>query len=349
MDANDENVFTDHVRNLDPNAVAIPQAVRTKLAKRLRSQLRRRGLLQIPAGTFGYAGRLGDPETFEELLTDAYLHLFFGLGSNAGKQLEYLRGQVAAGNQIDALVQRKLKDFVHDLHHRAYPADAGIYKNVKAAATQLIDDSDNDVELKEGNAKRVDLDSVLGLPSSGPKLVEMSVIGACIRKLDIWDKVLTIVQRFSRAATEGTAAGMLGLVHDGQHPFKLETLKEAVAELAYEPVRNEPMSAAPQFSDDADDPEFVRTILDEDGYEARQAKVDEFVHEGRIAIRRFGCDARTTSRLLEILQCYAERCRHCDSQKNISQAEVARAVDLPKQTMNDCMKKLRAALEKIGS
>lgn len=90
----------------------------------------------------------------------------------------------------------------------------------------------------------------------------------------------------------------------------LHSLKEAVAELAYEPARNEPMSAAPQFSDDTDDPEFVQTILDEDSYEARQAKVDEFVHEGRIAIRSFGCDAHTTSKLLEILQCYPNQ-RRC--------------------------------------
>ena len=89
MEANDDSVFTQHVRDLDRYITEIPTAVRRKLAIRLRKQLRRRGLLRCPAATFGYSGELlGDAETFDELVMDAYLQLFFGLGNNAGKQLE---------------------------------------------------------------------------------------------------------------------------------------------------------------------------------------------------------------------------------------------------------------------
>ena len=351
MESHDERVFTEHVQELDRNTTEIPAAVRRKLATRLRRQLRRRGLLHCSASTFGYSGKLlGDTEVFEDLLMDAYLHLFYGLGGNAGKQLEYLRRQVKAGNQIDALIQRKLIDFVHDLHKNAFPAGAGIHKNVMAAANRLDEDSENDVKILGDRTGGVDSDSKLGTSSSGPNLVETIAIASGIRRLEIWHDVLKIVQRFSKTAVDGTARGTLALIQDGQHPFVLLTLEQAISDLVYEPAENAPISSEVNFpEEDTNFPEFVRTILDEHSYEARQAKVSEFVHEGRLAIRGLVCDDHTTKMLLEILLSFAEKCRHCDPLKSISQAEVARDMGLPKQTMNDYMKKLRAALETIKS
>lgn len=351
MVMSDDEVFTEHVRTLDRGTTEIPTAVKGKLSDRLRRKLRKRGLLYCAASTFGYAGkRLGDADVFDELLMDAYLHLFFGLGANAGKQLEYLRRQVAAGNQIDRLIQHKLSEFVHDLHRAAFPADAGIYKNVIAAAKHLDEEPDNEVSILDHRNGDLSLDSVLGTPSSGGGLVEQSVITGAIRISGIWHAVLKVVHRFSRAATAGTASGTLELVQNGLHPFILQALKQAISESIYEPAENASMSSEATYPDeDTDCPSFVRTILDEHSYEARQAKVDEFVYEGCLAIRNQGFDEHTTEILLEILHCYAEKSRHSDPQKSISQAEVARDIGLPRQTMNDYMKKLRAALEAIKS
>lgn len=173
MEANDGSVFTEHVPEIDRNTTEIPAAVRRKLAARLRKQLCRRGLFRCSASTFGYSGKtLGDAEVFDELLNDAYIHLFWGTGSNAGKQLEYLRRQVKAGNQIDRLIQFKLSEFIHDLHRNAFPTGAGIHKNVKAAAKQLDEDPENEVTIVGDRTGGVNSDSVLGTPSSGPSLVE---------------------------------------------------------------------------------------------------------------------------------------------------------------------------------
>lgn len=351
MEENQDSVFTEHIRDLDQNTTEIPIAVKQKLAARLRRLLRRRGLLGCSASTFGYSGkRLGDDDVFEELLMDAYLHLFYGLGSDAGKQHAFLLGRVQAGNQIDPLIHYKLREFVHDLHQTAFPANSGIHKNVKAAAKQLDEDADNNVTLIGVRTDGVNSDSVLRTPTSGVSLIEQAIIATSIRKSEIWHDVLKIVQRFSRTATDGTARGTLELIQDGQHPFTLRTLEQALSDLSYEPAENAPMSSEAVFADnDANCPEFVRTILDEHRYEVRQAKIDEFVHEGRLAIRALAYNDQTTEMLLEILHCYAEKSRHCDPEKSISQAQVARDIGLPKQTMSDYMQKLRAALEAIRS
>ena len=52
-----------------------------------------------------------------------------------------------------------------------------------------------------------------------------------------------------------------------------------------------------------------------------------------------------TEKLKEILECYAEFCRHADPEKTITQEQVRENVGLKKQTMSDCMKQLRLALE----
>ena len=350
MEANDTNVFTEHVKTLSRDTTEIPSAVRQKLTSSLKQLLRKRGLLKCSAGTFGYSGRLlGDAEPFDELLNDAYNHLFYGVGNAAGEQLDFLKRQVHAENEeIDRLIQRNLSNFVHDLHRNAFPSGAGIHKNVVAAAKELAEDPENEIGFVGGDLRDVDSHSVLGIAESGSSPVEIATIERAIRELVAWADVLKIIQRFSKAATIGTANGTLALIQAGKHPILLLNLERAIAKLAYEPAENALMTSDVVFSDeDAKIPEFVRTICDEDRYQERQAKVDDLVHEGRLAIANLACDQSTKETLIEILHCFAEKSRHCDSKKNISQAEVAREIGLPKQTMSDYMKKLRAALELI--
>jgi len=351
MSASDENIFTEHVKTLDRQTTDMPHDVRTKLASRLKKQLRSRGLLKCSAEVFGLSGQyVGEDEAFNELLFESYLHLFYGVGKQAGKQLNFLKMQVNAGNSIDALIQRNLSNFVHDRHQKAFPKSAGIHKNVKAAAQQVVNDQENDVRFVGSGGPNGESKAILGTASSGDNPVEIVSIVRAIRELFVWQATLKIVQRFSDTAVAGTAAGILALFSEGYHPFRLSSLESAIAELAYEPIENARMSSEVEFPDDnGETPEFVRTILDEDSYLIRQAKVDEFVHEGQLAIFGMSFDEITTDRLLEILACYAEKCRHCDPEKNISQTQVAADVGLPKQTMNDYMKKLRAALETIRS
>jgi len=100
--------------------------------------------------------------------------------------------------------------------------------------------------------------------------------------------------------------------------------------------------------EDQNNPEFVRTILDEHRYEIRQEKVTEFVLEGRRAIDALHASPSKTEKLKEILECYAEFCRHADPEKTITQEQVRKNVGLKKQTMSDCVKQLKLAVETIS-
>lgn len=349
MPAGDDFVFTEHVKQLSAGTTRIPDAVRKKLALRLKLMIRKRGLMNASARTFGYSGKyLGDPETLEEVVDDAYCHLFFGCGSRAGKQFAFLRKQVEAGNAIDPLIHQELRNFTHDLHRNAFPNDAGIYKNVLAAAKLIVADPENGVSMVDSPDRKVKLTSVLGMPGDTKKFADASSIERAIREDDEWSKTLGVVQRFSKKAIEGVSTGTLTIMLQGTRPILLQLLKEAISDLAYDPAETAAMTSAVNFIDeDSMNPEFVRTILDEDRYEVRQAKVDEFVQEGRRAIELLGCNSATTKKLLEILHCYAEKCRRAASSDFISQEQVRQDVGLKKQTMSDYMGKLRAALETI--
>ena len=163
-------------------------------------------------------------------------------------------------------------------------------------------------------------------------------------------ETLKVVQRYSGTATKSTVGGILALVELGCHPFLLEALKQAISGLAYQIQGRTSANSEVVFSElDTENLEFDRTILADDRYQSRQAKVDEIVHEGRAAIEQLDCNDSTKQTLIEILECYAEKCRHCDPERSISQTQVARDLGLPKQTMNDYMKKLREVLESVRS
>ncbi|QDV11493.1 hypothetical protein CA51_13570 [Rosistilla oblonga] len=351
MSTGDDTVFTEHVKQLGTGTTEIPDVVRKKLAARLKSMIRKRGLANLSATTFGYSGKfLGDAVTLDEVMDDAYCHLFFGTGARAGKQFAFLQKQVETGNAIDPLIQKELFRFVHDLHRNAFPNDSAIYKNVLAAAKMLVDDPENDVSLRDGNDRKPNLASVLKMSGDAQNFAETALIERAIRGNDGWHKTLGLVRRFSKKATCGVSEGTLAMMHQGTRPLLLQLLKESISDLAYDPIETAAMTSAADFTgEDTKGPEFVRTILDEDRYEVRQSKVDEFVHEGRRAIKSLGCNNTTTETLLEILHCYAEKCRRCACDEYISQEQVRKDIGLKKQTMSDYMGKLRAALETIKS
>lgn len=351
MSTSDEIVFTEHVKHLGAGTTEMPNAVRKKLAARLKRMIQRRGLAKAAAATFGYSGRfLGDDEVFDELLNDAYCHLFYGVGNHAGKQLAYLQKQVETGNAIDPLIQRELANYVHDLHRKAFPSNAGVYKNVLAAAKSLVNALEYAIVVLDSTERKLTLASLIGMAGDAKSSVDIAAIELAIRNGDGWHDTLGCVRRFSKKATCGVATGTLAMMQQGTRPLLLQFLKEVVSGLAYDPAETADMRSTADFPDeDGRNPEFVRTIFDEDRYEARQAKVDEFVHEGRRAIESLSCNTTTIEKLLEILHCYAEKCRRASPDEFISQEQVRQDVGLKRQTMSDYMAKLRAALEKIRS
>ncbi len=345
MTADDGNVFTDHVKQLASGTTEIPDAVRKKLINRLSVVIRKRGLGNCSPAALGYAGtKLSDLEVIEELFNDAYCHLFFGIGKKPGSQLNYLKQQVETGNPIDPLIQHGLNNYVHDLHRKAYPEDKGIYKNLIAAAKALVEDPQTAVVCISDT--EVSLDTLLGISGDSPQSVEAFEIEHAIRQADIWHEALGIVTRYSKTATSRTAAGILNTIESGVHPLLLRLMKQVISNLAWEPVEAAVFDTEATFPDeDQNNPEFVRTILDEHRYEIRQEKVTEFVLEGRRAIDALHASPSKTEKLKEILECYAEFCRHADPEKTITQEQVRENVGLKKQTMSDCMKQLRLALE----
>ncbi|MEQ1827867.1 MAG: hypothetical protein ABL921_18040 [Pirellula sp.] len=362
-----ENLFTNHVLQLGAGDDQVPDEVLGKLASRLRLELRRRRLLRCNPSVFGLSGTsLREMAPFQDLLNDCYVDIFFGVGKNAGRKLAALLIQAQAGNSIDALIQHSLHHYVHDLHTRAFPKSAGVYKNVLGAATALIRRSGNEVCVLSSTEQTIRVSSVLGSPGSTSKVIERSRLVRSISESTVWPDALRVVCKPSRSAVEKTALGVLELIRDGVQPFVVEQLKDAVESMAYELAATPAEWLGSMDSDSEQEfPKLIRTFLDEHSYESRQAKLDEFLVEAKAAILRecpcSGTSSGTSSgtgsgpkkgqvqeTLCRILDSFAEKCRHASPEHVISQSQVAGDLGIAKQTMSDYMKLLRRILARIS-
>ena len=200
MSVSDDTVYTEHLRTFDPSSAVIPERVLGKLRSTLRRMLSKRGLLRASAGTFGYSGdKLGDREAFEDFVRDAYLHAFYGVGNRAGFQHGFLKKQVDAGNDIDRLISETLRKFVHDMHRKAFPREAGIYKNVVAAAKLLLREPNPKATRIDSGNEKLGMRSIIGLIGDREPSVDSRALSAAIPTCKPVQDVLAFVTRFSKS------------------------------------------------------------------------------------------------------------------------------------------------------
>lgn len=350
MSTDDVDVFTEFVQTMDQSLTAIPTKVRNKLTRNLKRSLNTRGLLRCPAYLFNLPGEtLGETEPFEALLMDAFVHLFYGIGKDgAGKQFRYLKDRVARGECIDRLIQMRLKCFVHDLHRNAYPLSAGIHKNVIKAAQQL--DADSSVKAKlldNGSSAIPNSESLFGLSETRNSSVGQIELEEAIKISNTWHQVLGIVGKSSKSAVAGVCKGILELIELGKEPFLLGHLESAIDAHDFQPAANISTGETVEVYSrgDTELKELVRTIDDDDRYERRQEKVDEFRACARKVILGLDCSEKVKSTMLKVLECIVAQARGYEVH-HIGTTDIAAVLGMPKQTCNDYVQRIKSALEK---
>ena len=337
----DADVFTRHVRSWDDGDDDVPTEVFDKLRRLLRGQLRKRNLLSSNAGPFGYSGRrLDDDEVLSDLVGDAYARTFFGVGKDAGKQRGYLMAQVRKNSNIDALVHSQLGFFVHDLHRAAYPREAAIFKNVMGAGRDLLDRPEGDIgRIRDGEYRFEDtsqlrIRDVLAMGTDSPPPVDVERLGGEMTTCEPIERILSKVTRKSREAVTGLCDGLYRLMSVGVRPVRLADVRDVLKDVA------EPSGDDEGFENLGLD----RTIGCHDRYEHRQTAVDEYIRSGLLKIERSDNRDATRQRLRDLLRCIGELSRYAGS-KGVSQATIARHMDMKKQTLSDWMKRLQSVLE----
>ncbi len=134
-----KRVFTDYLLSLDPTGEPPSEdafeAVWSALGKALRTELIRRGLWHRPPsflGVYGFSrwsergSRLGHGDAIEELLADCYTAIFI-------HRLSALLIQLKTKPQIEGLVRRAIKNFLHDLQKRHDRLGFRVFKILQSA------------------------------------------------------------------------------------------------------------------------------------------------------------------------------------------------------------------------
>ncbi len=126
-----ERLFTDFVRSLgagaEPDAEQLDRVLRT-LRGVLRKEMSRRSLMTAPPSYVGVVGWPGwrEPGALDDLTTVCYGYVFV-------ERLRALQAQLLVRDNIDGLVFRNVRNFLHDLQKENDPVGFRAYEVLRAA------------------------------------------------------------------------------------------------------------------------------------------------------------------------------------------------------------------------
>jgi hypothetical protein len=129
-------IFTEYVRSLKPGTEPDPrmfEKVWSTLRGALFTEMRRRSLWKLPPSFFGIYGRSAWSEegAFDELASDCYTFVFL-------ERLPALQAQLEVKDNVEGLVFRNVRNFLHDAQKSNDPVGFLSYKVVRAAVTRLL-------------------------------------------------------------------------------------------------------------------------------------------------------------------------------------------------------------------
>lgn len=173
-------VFTEFVRGLDPSGELREPAsfarLWTALRGAVRAELKRRGLWDASPAFLGVVGwpcwhtpttgngttPEGDPvfrrDALDELAADCYMYIFV-------LRLRSLRAQLKLKPNIDGLVFRNIRNFLHDTQRRQDPLGFRVYGFVRASVEKA--QQDGRLEIDHGDARAFSTASVLSVCGNG--------------------------------------------------------------------------------------------------------------------------------------------------------------------------------------
>ncbi len=138
--------YTEFLNSLDqqaetPSREGLDQVLKT-LRGSLQWEIRRRGLRDASPGVLGLVGYQrwwasaptagnGEGDALEELTTDCYVYVFID-------RLRSLMAQLEAKGNVDGLVRRNVRNFVHDRQKRNDPLGFRVFRVFRRAAEESI-------------------------------------------------------------------------------------------------------------------------------------------------------------------------------------------------------------------
>lgn len=336
------SVFTDFVRTYNGDG-DVTKEVFDKISSALQNHLKRRGIWKLGPRILGYDGTSWDAEALQDLTYHCYCHVFIGLGkNNLGGKHEYWRLKVAAGNAIEKQVYRSIKNFLHDLQKKSDKGDSSIFKNLKSAVKELVEESKLSVIVGDRNA--FSSDWVCGNVESQKEAVQFEKLLQFVSESDDWQSALSVVHKTSERSARFAKQGIVATMENGHVPFRFGDLKNAVAKKAVSP-KNEQIIAG----ETEEKSKNSRTNPNTVGYELEgqdSSELEKQIHEKIDALERWDSVKQKLHRIVDFM---AEELRGSGLNGKISQAEMGRQLNIPKQTLNDYMKTIRDITTKLRS
>ncbi len=175
-----------------PPNEALAIEVLALLRRDLIRELKRRGLLSLPPTLLGIPGSSWDQDALDELVHEAYLHIFH-------ERLNNLRPQLKVHDIIDGLVVLNLKHFLTQLQRQTDPVGYRVYELLAAAIKKTL--KSNQIHILS-NEDKIRNTSIFGFdPHTDPqKAAEASDLEALVTT---WTKDLLpdLITARSRAVT----------------------------------------------------------------------------------------------------------------------------------------------------
>jgi hypothetical protein len=130
-------IFTEYVRSLDPGEEPEAESF-AKLWSTLRgalfNEMKKRRLWQVHPSRLGVFGRASwsEPGAFEELTSDCYVYVFLD-------RLPALKAQLAGKDNVEGLVFRNVRNFLHDAGKKNDPLGFHTFSVLRRAVRRLVD------------------------------------------------------------------------------------------------------------------------------------------------------------------------------------------------------------------
>ena len=308
-------------------------AVLDPLGKLLREEMRRRGVWRQGSSNWVYGGRpWREEETFNALLSDCFADVFDG---EKGKQLARLRQYAQHQPSIAMVIRRAVRNFLNEQEQKKDPAGHAVFKNIQAAVAEAL--RVGQMRVVNGKPGDVTNGTVVASASGGrctkapPKDLREAING--------WRDGASLCKKMAKRSHRGlqAAAQVLSRMSEAHlDSWRVGDLVDALKQ------------ALPQREDGAF-PELVSTVPGREPPPTRPVEDEDVVglksDRTRTAIEGLRCQRKVKDRLLRMwdfmIDCY---------QKDDSfpeQAEVAEALGLPRQRVNEDYDRLRLLLAEI--
>jgi len=337
-------VFSDYIRSLAPGGeppdIESFDALWRVLRRATIRELKRRGLWRAPPI---YLGIYGAPswasgDALDELLAECYVFIFID-------RLERLREQLEVKDDVEGLVYRCIRNFLHNLQRKHDPLGYRIFEVVREAVREAVAAGELRI-LASG--PRIRNGTYLGPPRGGFGEPQPAPAAAVAERVAGWNDVLlpdlvtAREPRLTRVRSELRR--------------RLSKLTEAVGAFRFEelisPLKGDARARWSSFGIDLANGEVAIRIDPEDGVELfRWVPADRGMEDrdsfrelrGGVAtaIRELDADAETRRRLLKLWHFLCVRSAEEPGAATPSARELSRRLGLPRGAVSRLMATLR--------